>query len=336
MLYQFASAENIGDRKEQQDRLLVMTHPALPEVVLGVVADGMGGHTGGALAAQSVVDAVEPMFRDYAPDTGSAEDWLKGMMLAAHDRVASVGKGFNRDPRSTCVLALAQPGRIDWAHCGDSRLYLFRDNEYVLRSEDHSLVEVLLQQGKISDAEALTHPDRSKLFSSLGGPEAPQIATGSIGDVRAGDTVLLCSDGLWAYFHPGEMADLIGYRDLAGACDRLIGLARRRAEGAGDNLSVAMIRIPARAAKPGLLGTLVGAKPATPSPLEDARRFAVKYLRATMGPAADELAGQIESCKTTQEMSARLLGCAKTLERLVGEATAKTFTQRALGLLEET
>ena len=174
------------------------------------------------------------------------------------------------------------------------------------------------------------------MFSSLGGPEAPQIATGSIGDVRARDTVLLCSDGLWAYFHPGEMADLIAYRDLTEACDRLIGLARRRAKGAGDNLSVAMIRLPARAAKPGLVGTLFGAKPATPSPLEDARRFAVKYLRATMGPAADELAGQIESCKTTQEMSARLLGCAKTLERLVGEATAKTFTQRALGLLEET
>lgn len=336
MVYEFASAENVGDRKEQQDRVLVMTHPTLSDVVLAVIADGMGGHAGGALAAQSVVEAIEPMFREYAVQTGSAEDWLKGMILAAHERVASVGKGFNRDPRSTCVLALAQPGRIDWAHCGDSRLYLFRDNEFVLRSEDHSLVEVLLQQGKISEAEVLTHPERSKLFSSLGGAEAPQIAAGSISDVKAGDSVLLCSDGLWAYFQPREMADLIGYRDLTGACDRLIGLARRRAGGSGDNLSVAMIRLPAPPAKPGLLGTLFGSKPVVPSPLEDARRFAVKFLRATMGPAADEFTAQIESCKTAPELAARLPRCAKTLERLIGQAKADAFTQHALGLLEET
>lgn len=336
MLYEFASAENIGDRKEQQDRVLAMTHPALPEVVLAVVADGMGGHAGGALAAQSVVEAIEPMFRNYAPDTGSAEDWLKGMILAAHDRVASVGKGFNRDPRSTCVLALAQPGRIDWAHCGDSRLYLFRDGEYVLRSEDHSLVEVLLQQGKISEAEVLTHPERSKLFSSLGGPEGPQVATGSISDVKAGDTVLLCSDGLWAYFQNREMADLIGYRDLTGACDRLIGLARRRAGGSGDNLSVAMIRLPAPVAKPGLLGTLFGAKTILASPLEDARRFAMKYLRVIVGPDASGIIRQIESCKTADELSALMPQCALMIERLVGPVKAESFTQRALGLLEET
>ncbi len=336
MLYEFASAENIGDRKEQQDRVLVMSHPVLPDIVLAVVADGMGGHTGGALAAQSVIDAIEPVFREYSPATGSAEDWLKGMILAAHDRVASVGKGYNRDPRSTCVLALAQPGRIDWAHCGDSRLYLFRDNEYVLRSEDHSLVEVLLQQGKLTEAEVLVHPDRSKLFSSIGGPEPPQVATGAITDVRPRDTVLLCSDGLWAYFPAREMSDLIGYRDLTSACERLIGLARHRARGSGDNLSIVMLRLPARPAKPGLLGTLFGSKAVQPSPLEDARRFVVKYLRAIMGPAADDITGQIESSKSAQEFLSQLPRCTKMVESLAGEDKAEIFRQRALGLLEET
>lgn len=336
MNYEFASAEHIGDRKEQQDRVLVMSHPRDPNVVLAVVADGMGGHTGGALASQAVIDAIEPVFTGFDPATGAPQDWLTGMVQAAHERVARAGQGFNRDPRSTCVLALAQPGRIDWAHCGDSRLYLLREGEFVSRSEDHSLVEVLQQQGKITEAEALVHPERSKLFTSLGGPEPPQVAIGGLGDTKPRDTVLLCSDGLWAYFRSQEIADLTSYRDLTGACDRLIGLARKRASGNGDNLSIAMVRLPAPVAKPSLLSTLFGTRPVVPSPLEDARRFVIKYLRAVMGPGADELCGQLESCKTAKELAARLPRCAKVIEGLGGEAKATLFTQRALGLLEET
>ncbi len=336
MVYEFASAEHIGDRKEQQDRVVVMSHPRDPGVVLAVVADGMGGHTGGALASQAVVDAIEPVFSGSDPATLLAQVWLTSMVQAAHERVARAGQGFNRDPRSTCVLALAQPGRIDWAHCGDSRLYLMRDNEFVSRSEDHSLVEVLQRQGKITEAEALVHPERSKLFSSLGGGDAPQIAIGGLSETRLRDTVLLCSDGLWAYFRPQEIADLTSYRNLTDACDRLIGLARKRAGGNGDNLSIAMVRLPAPVAKPGLLASLFGARIMIPSPFEDTRRFVIKYLRAVMGPGADELCGQIESCKTAKDLAALLPGCARVVNGLGGEAKATQFTQRALGLLEET
>ena len=336
MVYEFASAEHIGDRKEQQDRVVVVSHPRDPGVVLSLVADGMGGHTGGALASQAVVDAIEPVFAAFDPATQAPQDWLGNMLQAAHERVASAGQGFNRDPRSTCVLALAQPGRIDWAHCGDSRLYLFRENEFVSRTEDHSLVEVLQQQGKITEAEALVHPERSKLFTSLGGPEAPQAAFGGLSETKLRDTVLLCSDGLWAYFRPQEIADLTSYRDLTSGCDRLIDLARKRAGGNGDNVSVAMIRLPAPVVKPGLLASLFGARATVPSPLEDARRFVIKYLRAVMGPGADDLCGQVESCKTAKEFVALLPRCAKVIEGLGGEAKSTLFTQRALDLLEET
>lgn len=334
MIYEFASAENIGDRKEQQDRVVVMSHPGAADVVLAVLTDGMGGHTGGALAAQSVIDAVVPMFDAFTPTAGAAEDWLRGMIMAAHDKVCAAGKGYNRDPRATCVVALAQPGRIDWAHCGDSRLYLFRNGEFVSRTEDHSLVEILLQQGKITEAEVHTHPERSKLFTSLGGPELPQIATGCIEKCRPQDTVLLASDGLWAYFQACEMPDLIGYRNLTAGCDRLIGLARKRASGNGDNLSIAMIRASAPI-KRGLIGTLFGPRLVEPSPLEDARRFMLKYLRAILGPAADDQTARIEACQSAAELSAQIPRAAEAVEGHGGTVTATLFVQRVNGLLEE-
>ena len=334
MMFEFASAENVGDRKEQQDRVVVMSHPVQPDVVLALLTDGMGGHTGGALAAQSVVDAIVPLFGAFRPGAGPVDDWLRAMITAAHAKVAAAGQGYNRNPRATCVLALAQPGRIDWAHCGDSRLYLFRGGEFVSRTEDHSLVEILLQQGKITEAEVHTHPDRSKLFTSLGGPEPPQIATGGIDDCAPRDTVLLASDGLWAYFRPQEIADLTGYRNLTQSCDRLIALARRRARGNGDNLSVAMIRIPA-GVKRGLIGTLFGPPVIEPSPLEDARRFMIKYLRAILGPGADDLTAQLEDCKTAAALAAKIARCADSVEGHGGAARATAFVARAKDLLED-
>ncbi len=245
MIYEFASAENVGDRKEQQDRVAVLTHPASEDFVLAVLADGMGGHTGGARASQAVLDAVLPAFEKFQPGKDKPKDCLRTMILAAHEKVAAAGQGFQRDPRSTAVLAMAGPERIDWAHCGDSRLYLFRDGKFVKRTEDHSLVEILFQQGKISEDEMLTHPERSRLFSSLGGDEPPAIVFGGIDDPEPQDTVLLGSDGLWTYFDGFEMAQLVGLRALPEGCERLISLARRRANGNGDNVSVAMIRKPA-------------------------------------------------------------------------------------------
>lgn len=330
--YEFASAENIGDRKEQQDRVLTVTHPVHEDVALAAIADGMGGHKGGAIAAQAVIDAVRGLFDAFSPTTGSPQDWLTGMLMAAHERVAASGKGFNRDPRSTCVLALAQKGRIDWAYCGDSRLYLFRGGEFELHTEDHSMVAVLVQQGKITEEEALVHPDRSKLYTSLGGPEAPHIAYGSIDKVDAGDTILLASDGLWTYFRNRELAGLTAYRSLPEACDRLISLARKRAAGAGDNLTVAMIR---RSGVPrkGLLGGLFGGKPVPPSPFEDSRRFLLAYLRRDAAPA-DEIARRVEACTDADQLRALIDESEQAFARMTSRAKASAFAARARDLLE--
>ncbi len=332
MQYEIASAEHIGDRKEQQDRLLVMHHPLLPGTVLAALADGMGGHTGGALAAQAVVDAVADVFGSYDPQTGTPQDWLKAMVLAAHDKVAAAGKGFNRDPRSTCVVVLAQPGRMDWAHCGDSRLYAFHKDEFALRTEDHSLVEILLQQGKITEVEVLTHPERSKLYSSLGGPEPPQISFGGFDATHPDDSVLLASDGLWAYFRAKEMADLIEYRTLEQACDRLVELARRRAKGNGDNLSLVLLRVVEKK-KQGLLKSIFMSKPAVPSPVEDAKRFMVKYLNTVLGPEAESILVKIEKCSSAQDLDSMINSSSKVVVELMGKDRAEQFAARARELM---
>lgn len=332
MPYEFASAENIGDRKEQQDRVVLATHPRHPETVIAVLADGMGGHMGGALASQAVVDAVLPVFESFEPGTGAPADWLKGMMQAAHERVARAGKGFNRDPRSTCVIALAQKHRIDWAHCGDSRLYLFRDGRFMRRTVDHSMVEILLEQGKISEDDVATHPDRSKLYSSLGGPEAPQVLFDSLEPLTPQDTLLLASDGLWAYFRSRELAALIGYRGLTAACDRLVELARRRAAGNGDNLTVALVRN--AGGKKGLLGNLFAGKPPPqPSPLEDCRRFLAAYLESAPGPQASALAMRVAQCSDVQSMQQLIEQSGATFQSMTSREKATRFAERSLDLL---
>ena len=335
MNYEFASAENIGDRKEQQDRVALASHPRHDDVVIAVLADGMGGHKGGALASQAVLDAVLPMFEAFAPGTGKPRDGLEGMVAAAHQKVTATGKGHNRDPRSTCVIALAQKSRIDWVHCGDSRLYVFRNGEYSGRTEDHSLVEILVKQGEIREEEALLHPDRSKLFTSLGGPEPPQLAFGALENVESGDTVLLASDGLWTYFRNRELAALTSYRGLTEACDRLVALARRRAAGNGDNISIGMVRR-AGVGKRSLFGTLFNneSKSPEPSPFEDSRRFLLSYLRDLPGNSSKTIAQSIAACTTTDQLRALLAENAAAFAAMTDASRAQSFVDRALDLLE--
>jgi serine/threonine protein phosphatase PrpC len=334
MIYEFASAENVGDRKEQQDRVAVLTHPASENLVLAVLADGMGGHTGGARASQAVIDAVLAVFEKFDPASGQPKDCLRAMILAAHDKVAAAGQGFQRDPRSTAVLALAGPERIDWAHCGDSRLYLFREGKFVKRTEDHSLVEILFQQGKISEDEMLTHPERSRLFSSLGGDDRPAIVFGGVDDPAPDDTVLLGSDGLWTYFDSFELAQLIGVRTLPDACDRLIALARRRADGNGDNVSLALIRKPPEPAKR-KLGALFGKRSAqqAATPLQDARRYVIHILTHIKDFDGSILAAEATACDTSEAMVSLIAACASALADRLGEEKSEQFARRAYELL---
>jgi serine/threonine protein phosphatase PrpC len=233
-------AQHQGDRKEQQDRMTLIGHPRIPGLALAVVADGMGGHTGGALAAEQVAHTLATNFRSwYGKDP---HDILRESFLEAHAMIKTSRFINEKDPHSTGVALILQPGKAFWGYCGDSRLYVFRGETPYFRTADHSWVEHMVRHGKMAREVAEHHPNKNILITSLGGGEDPLIEFGELDSLQSGDSFLLCSDGLWAYFDDKELGRLIQEGHAREVTDKLVSMARVRARGKGDNVSVALLK----------------------------------------------------------------------------------------------
>ena len=185
------AAQHQGDRKEQQDRVVILPHARRKGVALAVVADGMGGHTGGALAAEQVVHTAKTNLDQFLGADECPQQMLLNSMQEAHTMIKASRFMNEKDPHSTAVMLLLQPGRVTWGHCGDSRLYHFRGKQLVRRTVDHSYVEHLVATGKITAQQALTHPNRNVLLASLGGQEDPRVSLDEVTELMAGDAFVL-------------------------------------------------------------------------------------------------------------------------------------------------
>ena len=128
-------------------------------------------------------------------------------------------------------------------HAGDSRVYHFRGPDMMMRTKDHSYVQRLVDEGKLTEDEAANHPKSNLLTGCLGSQKEPPVATQTLDDLKVGDALMTCSDGVWHYFTPHEMASAIQSMSPREATAWLIDRARERAHGGGDNLSIALIRI---------------------------------------------------------------------------------------------
>ncbi len=237
-------AQHQGDRREQQDRAVILPHPKGGGVAMAVVADGMGGHTGGVIAAQQVIHTARNNLEQFSARSESARILLESSINEAHMLIKASRFINEKDPHSTAVMLLLQPGKVSWAHCGDSRFYHFHEDRLVFRSTDHSYVEQLVVQGKITAEQAISHPKRNILLTSLGGAEPPKISFGETQSLGAGDSFVLCSDGLWAYFTDQELAWVIhGAASAREASELLIGRARAMGNGEGDNISLVILKL---------------------------------------------------------------------------------------------
>lgn len=236
-------ASHIGDRIEQQDRVGVFAHPSQPGTMMAVLADGMGGHSGGAIAAEQVLLKARQNFETYAPRDESPARLLEGIVCEAHLVIRLTRLTTEKDPHSTAVVMVLQPGHVSWAHCGDSRLYHFRGATLLSRSQDHSLVGQLQRRGRLNEAGARVHPQRNVLLSCLGSERTPEVAFGEAVRPQAGDSFLLCSDGLWGHLSDAELGAAIATRRAREAAEILVGRARQRGAGTCDNISLALIKL---------------------------------------------------------------------------------------------
>jgi serine/threonine protein phosphatase PrpC len=138
---------------------------------------------------------------------------------------------------------ILQPDRVDWGWVGDSRLYHFNGATLKSRTKDHSYVEQQIDEGQWREEDRNKHPNRNLLLQALGHSEPPVPSFGATAPLSAGDTFLLCTDGLWDYFADGEIGKALASLPPRKAAEMLISAARVRAKGRGDNLSVAIVKL---------------------------------------------------------------------------------------------
>lgn len=233
-----------GDRDYQQDQVVVLPHPRTPGCILGLVADGMGGKSGGRTASNQVMLTAKQIFERFAPAVDDPHAMLQQMVLESHLMIKLTAITSEEEPHSTLAAFLILPDRTAYTvHAGDSRVYHFRGNAMVQRTMDHSYVQRLVDEGKLTEAQANSHPQSNLLTACLGAQQEPPIVIKFLGELAVGDAMMACTDGLWHYLSIKEMGAIIQALIPREASEMLINKARQRAHGTGDNLSLALVKL---------------------------------------------------------------------------------------------
>jgi protein phosphatase len=230
MNFSVGARSDVGrGRPENEDRYLV-DH----EDRLYAVADGMGGHRAGEVASATAIDALQAAFAE-----GAALDQAVGEANAAVFEKASTNLDMRGMGTTLTAAALLDDHRVLLGHVGDSRAYLMRDGAVTQITEDHSLVEQLVREGRLSPEEAASHPQKAIITRALGIDPEVEVDTYPV-DLRPGDRLLLCSDGLTNMLTDTTIAGVLRRQpDPQQAADMLVDLANEA--GGDDNITVVVI-----------------------------------------------------------------------------------------------
>ena len=233
-----------GDREYQQDQVELVKHPRIGGCLLAIVADGMGGRSGGRKASDQVMMTARQLFDRYDPLTDDAATTLMQIVQEAHIVIRLTAISSEEEPHSTLAAFLINPGGdCHWAHTGDSRIYHYHGNNFVKRTMDHSYVQTLVNRGELTEEEATVHPQSNILIGCLGSDTDPPVNFHFIPKLRPGDVLMTCSDGLWHYFNTAELGSVLATLTAREATEFLIEKARSRANGEGDNISVVVVKL---------------------------------------------------------------------------------------------
>lgn len=222
-----------GGREKNEDR---MGYCYTRESGLFVLADGMGGHPEGEVAAQLALQTVSALYQKEArPVVKDVTEFLSTSLMAAHHQIIRYAseKGMLDTPRTTLVAAIVQGTTATWVHCGDSRLYVVRGGELLTRTRDHSYLEQ-----HSSGIIRMDRINRNILFTCLGSPTKPVFdVTGPI-TLQQGDKILLCSDGLWGSLTDADIVRHLTTQSVSDAVPDLVEAALRNGGEHSDNVTV--------------------------------------------------------------------------------------------------
>ena len=268
--YQNALVSLTGDRKENQDRCTLVESGS--NLLLGL-ADGMGGHPRGGTAAQILIENCNNLLHRTPQPIKNPRLFLGRLLQGTHQDIVDFGLTQTPaiDPRTTAVAALIQNNTAYWAHVGDSRLYLFRNGDTIARTVDHSYVQQLHHQGLISERHLLSHPQRNLVTRCLGGAPAPPDIEFGQSELKPGDLVVVCSDGLWSSIGEEWICDtLASGLDITDSAKSLADEAALAAFPGSDNITLIALKWLSGSKKDEALISESPAKPPTTSDLDQA------------------------------------------------------------------
>jgi PPM family protein phosphatase len=225
-----------GGREENEDR---MGYCYTNSSGLFLLADGMGGHPEGEIAAQIALQVISALYQKEAkPEVADIKAFFNLAVMAAHRQILryAAGKGMTDTPRTTLVAAIVQGGTASWVHCGDSRLYFVRHGELLVRTRDHSYLEQ--RENAKPMIESAAEFNRNILYTCLGSPVKPVFDISEPAILEQGDKILLCSDGLWGTMEDADIAFHLGQKPVGDAVPDLVERALLNGGTNCDNVTI--------------------------------------------------------------------------------------------------
>ena len=239
------TAQHIGNRPQQNDRVALMTGARAPGYVLAVLSDGIAGAAG----AEQVLHTARQVFDEFKPGDRPSVERLQQLL---RDIVQETHLVINMNAVTTQVqthasfvgLVLTPHGEAVWAHVGDSRLYYFHDGKCLARTSDAAYIEHLVSSDRLPPDAAKNHRKSKLLLNVMGNSRKdPFITYGQRLDLAPNDVFLLCSDGLWHFFTDAELGAVTAKASPRQASEMLINKAGERSQGKGGNCSMAIVKL---------------------------------------------------------------------------------------------
>ncbi|MGX4642195.1 PP2C family protein-serine/threonine phosphatase [Massilia sp. SYSU DXS3249] len=239
------TAQHIGHRPRQNDRVALLTGARAPGYVLAVLSDGING----AAASEQVLHTARHVFDEFKPgETANPErlgQLLRDIVAETHTVIKMNAVTTGEESHASFVgLVLSPHGEAAWAHVGDSRLYRFDDSQPAMRTNDDAYIAHLQSLDRLTPEAARNHRRSKLLLNVLGNSrKEPFVTVGWQMGLAPGDSFLLCTDGLWHFFTDAELAAALSRSTPRQASEMLIDKATERSQGKGGNCSMAIVKL---------------------------------------------------------------------------------------------